>query len=99
MTDDNRAILRGCLQLLAMPFMIWWAALVWIPFLVIRKVVRWYQLPRHQREAINAESRRRREAGWEQVESCMQRQLRAHGLMDMPENRVRINSTMQKRRR
>jgi len=99
MTDDNRVILRGCLQLLAMPFMVLWAALVWVPFLVLRKVVRWYRLPQHERDAINAESRRKLEADWEQVEQVIQAELRAHRLMDTPENRVRINSTMQKRRR
>ena len=99
MTDDDRVILRGCLQLLALPFVILWTGLVWVPFLVLRKVVRWYRLPLHQREAINAESRRKLEADWDRVEQIIQAELRAHRLMDTPENRVRINSTMQRRRR
>lgn len=99
MTDDNRVILRGWLLLLAFPFICLWTAMVRIPLLVLRKVVRWYRLPQHQRDAINVESRRKREADWEQVEQVIQAELRAHRLMDTPENRVRINSTMQKRRR
>jgi hypothetical protein len=99
MTDDARRILRGWLLLLALPFLFLWAALVWIPFLVLRKVVRWYRLPQHERDAINARSRRKLEADWEHVEQVIQDELRGHRLIDTPENRVRINSTMQKRRR
>ena len=99
MTDDARRILRGWLLLLGFPFIGLWTAMVWIPFLLLRKVVRWYRLPQHERDVINTESRRKLEADWVQVERVIQAELRAHRLMDTPENRVRINSTMQKRRR
>jgi len=98
MTNDARRILRGWLLLLAFPFIALWTAMVWIPFQMLRKVVRWYRLPQHKRDAINVESRRKLKADWEQVEQVIKAELRAHRLMDTPENRVRINSAMQKRR-
>jgi hypothetical protein len=97
MTEDDRVILRGCLQLLAFPFFLMWGALVLLPFLVLRKVVRWYRLPQHERDAINARERAKRLRDYEQLEAIIQAELRAHRLMDTPENRVRIKSAIQKR--
>jgi hypothetical protein len=69
------------------------AALVYVPFLVTRKIWRWYRLPQRKRDAINANQRVAIEYGWHQVETLIQAELLAHGLTDTPEHRARLKST------
>jgi hypothetical protein len=73
--------------------------LVQLPFNVARHLVRWYQLPLWKRNSINERTRCRKEFTYEQVEAAIRAELIAHGLMDTPANRTRINSAMQRRRK
>lgn len=96
---DKHSTLKGLLLLLALPAIAAWCFLVYVPFCIVRHVFRWYQMPQWKRDSINARSRAEKEHAYEQVEAAIRAELLAHRLMDTPQNRTRINSTMQRRRK
>lgn len=91
--------LRILLSFLAMP--LWVVVMFWagIPFLVLRRIYRWYRLPQVQRDAINANRAIAHRYGWQQVETVIKAELLAHGLPDTPANRARLNSGIRRRQR
>lgn len=99
MSKDDRIILRGCLSLVAMPFWVFFTFCFHLPFLVARRIWRWYQLPQHKRDAINANERVAWEHSWDGVEAIVKAELLMHGLPDTPANRARLNSHKIRRRR
>lgn len=97
-TDKPLPVWRGWLSLMTMPLWILFAFGLYVPFLVARKIWRWYRLPQHRRDAINANQRVAIEHGWDRVETLVQAELAAHQLLDTPENRVRLNSSRARRK-
>jgi len=99
MSTEETTILRGCLSLVLMPFWLLFTFYVHVPFLIARKIWRWYRLPLEQRLAIRAKEREQFERSWEEVEAIIRAELIAHGLPDTPANRARLNSTRAWRRK
>lgn len=99
MSRDEVTILRGFLSLLAMPIVVMFMLCVELPFLVARKIWRWYRLPQHRRDAINANEQVAWDHSWEGVETLVRAELIAHGLPDTPANRAKLNSRRIRRRR
>lgn len=94
---DQDSTLVGCLLMLALPFIALWCFLVIVPYSVARHLIRWYQLPRWKRESINARARAEVGYTYEKVDAAIRAELLAHGLMDTPANRGRINRSARRR--
>jgi hypothetical protein len=92
-------ILRNLLLLCAGPLVLMYWLLVLTPLLVVRKIWRWYRLPQHRRDAINANERVAWDHNWDAVDTLVRAELIAHGLPDTPANRAKLNSRKIRRRR
>lgn len=99
MSAKETTILRGCLSLVTMPFWLLFTFYVHVPFLVARKIWRWYRLPLDQRLAVRAKEREQFERRWAEVETITTAELIAHGLPNTPANRARLNSSEAMRRK
>jgi hypothetical protein len=99
MNKDDATILRGCLSLVAMPFWLLFTVYLHLPFLIARRIWRWYRLPQHKRDAINANEQVAWDHNWEGVDALVRAELIAHGLPDTPANRAKLSSGKIRRRR
>ena len=97
--QEEITIWRGLLSLLVSPFLLLFMFGVELPFLVARKIWRWYRLPLEQRLAIRAKERKEFEQKWEEIEAITKTELLMHGLPDTPANRAILNSGKARRRR
>jgi|GEM_PF-4650175 len=99
MKDDDKIILCGCLSLVTGPLVLMYWLTVLAPLLVLRKIWRWYRLPQHKRDAINANEQVAWDHNWDAVDTLVRAELIAHGLPDTPANRAKLNSRKIRRRR
>jgi hypothetical protein len=95
----SRENLRNWCSLLTGPIVLMYWLCVLTPFLVVRKIWRWYRLPQHKRDAINANKAVAWQHNWDGVEALVRAELIAHGLPDTPANRAKLNSGKTRRRR
>lgn len=95
----SREDLRNWCSLLSAPIVLMYWTCVLAPLLVLRKIWRWYRLPQHKRDAINANERVAWEHSWDGVEAIIKAELLMHGLPDTPANRAKLNSRKIRRRR
>lgn len=93
----TRTEILWILHLFTIPFQVLFAGFVVVPFLILRNAWRWYRTPLHIRQRKQAAEQRRSAAAWVAIEHATRAELLAHGLMDTPENRVRLHHSGRRR--
>jgi hypothetical protein len=88
----TRSEIFWILHIFTIPFQALYAAMVLVPLMIIGNVWRWYRTPVSVRRRKEAAEQRRSAAAWDAIEQATRAELLAHGLIDTPENRVRLRS-------
>lgn len=82
--------MRGWLELLAMPAVLFFGVVVLLPWQALQRWFWWQSLPPAERRERRQKERVRRLQQWERMDSMIRADLAASGLTDTAENRARV---------